>query len=254
MRGRSNTHLIRKDFGETHADAVHEYRFDFWCGDRGNAFMWSKPTTDEGIHSCCRKCNAAFFQSKLDAKPNGFRITGKNLTAEEKEALGKRWQWRHMWPVGDGEGREWGWIAMEGGWGERWQFVTWSPYASGDSETLTGQIGGPISNGRGDAKTFGSKEAVLFKLPALIAEHHLRDKATRIAETAASRAQARVEAAQREIDRAEHERLRGIRQAEQDAQRAAELAGLQSILETFGPALSNLERVGLMAAIERWAK
>lgn len=249
MRGRSNEHLIAVDHGEGHREGDQWWRYEALCGEKFTASNWV--VQDESHWRCCRKCNALYFRVKLDAEPNGFSI-GANLTDEEKEALGQRWRFRHMSPVTDAEGREWGWIAMEGGWGERWQFVTWSPYAPGDVDKLGGKIGAPVFDGRGNALKFGSKEAVLYKLPALIVEHRIKDRAAKIADAEASRKEAAADRARRDEEQRQWAERDALRKAQEAEDRAAQLDGLRSIRDTFGAALSNQEMSALKVAIVKF--
>lgn len=248
MRGRSNEHLVVTDYGEGHKAVGHDFRYVSACGEQ---FTWltTRSQNDPDHWKVCRKCNAAFYAEA--AASSGFRL-GKTLTTEEMETWGQRWKWRYLVPVVDLEGREWGWCGLPGGWGERWEFVTWSPYAPHSTDELTGKIGAALTDGRGDPLKFSSKQAVLAKLPDLIAEHHIRDKASRVAEAVQARVQAAADRVIYEAEAAERAARRERQRAEEDQRRQEILEGLRSIRETFGAALSNFETAALVEAISKF--
>lgn len=251
-RNRSNQHIIQTDRGEDYADETRKTRrLVAWCGEEWDNPRYNVATTPEDRH-VCRECSKAFFADKLAETPNGFRL-GDGLKKEDMEALGRKWDYRWAYPILDAEGREWGWLALPGGWGEKWRVVIWSAGMTlekaetfGDPAPAMGwELSDPkyAESRREHPLVFATKEHALYEFPALIVAHEIKDKATTVTDGIAWAERVRVNGAKREQ-----------REREEADELAAYLDGLRSIRDTFGDALSNLERAGLMAAIAKWEK
>ena len=170
--------------------------------------------------------------------------------------MGQKWAWRYLVPVTDREGREWGWCALPGGWGERWSFVTWNPQAPDDPDKYGGKVGGPLTDGRGQDLKFSSKEAILAKLPALIAEREILDRWTRVAVAMDRAAESARRNRQYEAEAEERAARREREAAEAEAARLETLDGLRSIRDAAGTrcALTNLELAALDTAIRKFER
>jgi hypothetical protein len=179
-RGRSNEHLVSEDRGEDFKANGHDWRYSTLCGDQTSWRTFIAKDVDG--RATCRKCHAAYFAAKLEADPNGFRL-GARLSLEEMGALGRKWDYRHAYPVIDVADREWGFIVLPGGFGAKWRFVVWSSGTTlSDAQASregTPAMGYEISeNGSNQyaAREFSSKEAILWELPQWITVDRVRCK------------------------------------------------------------------------------
>ncbi len=232
-RGKSNAHLFA-------SPAPTAEQPDAWrslCGE--TIFTTSRYWKADSINSpnCCRKCNAAFYATHL----SGDWVLGPSMTQADREALGRKWDYRYSYAILDREGRTWGWVVMPGGFGAQWRLVRWDAGVGFEgNDAPKPAMGHELDDGSGrhrDHLEFKSKEAALAAWPGLVEAKGLLHR------------DATVEAA---VARRIRYRANGERMAQEAAAKAQELSdvaqALREIQAQVGADLTNFQNEALARA------
>lgn len=224
----SHEHLIRS---EEPAPGSTLTQYTSWCGEKQLSlmFMTRLPTHKR----LCPGCSAKYYDHQLKQAPNGFNL-GERLDLSQDE---RRWQYKSVYPILDGNGVLFGHMTIENGWGRHWKVAALTVSGADpdiENPTMTVVLGQTLEH-----RSWLSKQALLFDVPKLVEEGDLKSATATMTEAKAYHTRLRQMMLDREL------RDRSI-----DAERTATMnritAGFAELLAT--KALTNLQRTAILDA------
>lgn len=266
--GKSGEHLLKVMEKVDGGEGRQIDRPRFWCGstswyENHRVFPWNGQT--------CPGCSSAYFADYLKREPNGYSLE-KITPPKEYSGPGvfgfKAYGWKSAWAVRAADGDLVAFIAMETGYGQRWNIYGLHSNldeATGAVSFERGYFATHLKRWRdnngvqaptdkpyeGEAKNWNSKERALAEIPFMVADGFLKPASQLAAERVELWAERLVQAADRLEERMrldeEREAHRLAKAAQDDAERAHMTEALSALLETA----TNYQREGLYLAAKR---